>query len=537
MAYFMAAQGGRAVVWWRSSARPVIIEAEQGIPQEQSRDRHGAGCIREKRSMATDTGSWVGLGLVGGRYEVTAQLGAGGMGLVYRARDRQLERDVVVKAPRRAMLENPEFAGRFAREVRSLVRLSHPHIVKVIDVGEHDGFPFAILEYLAGGSLRDRLRRRGSSPATTPLEELRSWLGEIAAALDFMHQHGTIHRDVKPENILFDAGGHVYLSDFGIAKALSADETTGWQTRLTGTGAVLGTAQYMAPEVILGKGCDGRADQYSLAATVYEWLSGQVPFDGPTPAAIALLQMHQPAPPLHTRWPVPRVVSAAVQKALSREPENRYPDCKSFAGAVLAAAQEPPPAEPPRQAVTERPRRPASRDTLFPPPPPAPRPRQSSPLVLVLVVCVAAGLFLALNAVFGWLPIGWGHTAPLSSKASTKLAASAVPGQADNPFGLAVVPSAVGVLQGEPTTITVRLDRGKNFDQDVKITFRNLPRGVTITPDSAEIKAGATEVQVQIKASKDAAVGEHIVTVTGTGAKSGAESSVRCLITVKMVDG
>jgi serine/threonine protein kinase len=95
--------------------------------------------------MATDTGSWVGLGLLGGRYEVTSQLGAGGMGLVYRARDRQLDRDVVVKAPRRAMLENPEFAGRFAREVRSLVRLSHPHIVKVIDVGEHDGFPFAIL--------------------------------------------------------------------------------------------------------------------------------------------------------------------------------------------------------------------------------------------------------------------------------------------------------------------------------------------------------------------------------------------------------
>jgi serine/threonine protein kinase len=292
--------------------------------------------------MATDTASWVGR-VLAGRYRVLARLGEGGMAYVYRARDDRLGGDVVIKAPRRSILEEPDFAGRFAREVRSLVRLVHPHIVKALDIGEEVGVPFAVLQYLAGGGLR---ARQPQGPDGKPLAlrpgELRGWLAGVAAALDFIHQRGYIHRDVKPDNILFDEHGHAYLSDFGIVKALAGGRTAR-QTVLTATGVVLGTPPYMAPELTLGERCDGRVDQYGLAVTVYELLSGRVPFDGPTPAAVVMQQMTQPPPLLDATLPaVPKGVAAAVQRALHRDPRQRYPDCAAFARAVLAEAQAAP---------------------------------------------------------------------------------------------------------------------------------------------------------------------------------------------------
>ena len=167
--------------------------------------------------MSTEAASWVGHELAGGRYQVTAKLGEGGMGHVYRARDRNLETDVVVKVPRRAMLlEDPGFAQRFGREVRSLVTLSHPRIVKILDVGEYSDLPFAVMQYLSGGSLEQR-RPLDSEGQPRPIrtDQLRGWLEEVAAALDFIHRKGYVHRDVKPANILFDADRNVYLSDFG----------------------------------------------------------------------------------------------------------------------------------------------------------------------------------------------------------------------------------------------------------------------------------------------------------------------------------
>jgi formylglycine-generating enzyme required for sulfatase activity/serine/threonine protein kinase len=304
--------------------------------------------------------NWLGARLVNGRYHVTTHLGEGGMGQVYRARDRKLGSDVVIKVPRPALLQDPEFSARFTREIRALVRLEHPHIVKVLDVDQHDGVPFAVLSYLAGGSLEDRLLGEGDGPQLlgTP-EDLTDWLRDVAQALDFVHKKGFVHRDVKPANILFDAQGHVFLSDFGVAKAV-AETAKGTNASLTGTGVVLGTPAYLAPEMALGKPFDGRADQYALAITVYELLAGRVPFQGATPAAVLLKQTSEAPPRLETVSSAsPRPLGDAVHKALSKEPADRYPSCSAFAKAVLAGVPAgslrslPPPREPLRVSCPE----------------------------------------------------------------------------------------------------------------------------------------------------------------------------------------
>jgi formylglycine-generating enzyme required for sulfatase activity/tRNA A-37 threonylcarbamoyl transferase component Bud32/predicted RNA-binding Zn-ribbon protein involved in translation (DUF1610 family) len=288
--------------------------------------------------MATQVVEWVGH-VLSGRYRVTAKLGEGGMGFVYRARDHNLDTDVVIKVPRRAMLENPEFAGRFAREIRALVQLVHPHIVKVMDVGEHDDLPFAVMQFLPGGSLRDRQQAGPDGhPVPMPLESLNDWLPAIAAALDYIHEQRHVHRDVKPENILFDAGGNAYLSDFGVAKTLADEGQKKSKTVLTGAGTVLGTPQYMAPELIMGKPYDGRADQYALGVMLYELLAGRYPFDGTSSTALFVQHTMQEAAPLDAVLSsLPKGVAAAVGRALAKDPKARWADCRSFAQAVLTA--------------------------------------------------------------------------------------------------------------------------------------------------------------------------------------------------------
>jgi tRNA A-37 threonylcarbamoyl transferase component Bud32 len=288
--------------------------------------------------MVGNAANWVGLDLAGGRYRVAALLGEGGMGLVYRALDFHLDADVVIKVPRRAALAEADFGERFAREIRSLVRLAHPHIVKVNDFGSHDGYPFAVMQYLSGGSLKDRQPTGADgTPLPVPPEELGSWLEEAAAALDFIHQQKYIHRDVKPTNILFDAHGNAYLSDFGLAKVMAAREVKGGGG-LTGAGIVLGTAEYIAPELIMGQPCDGRADQYALAVTVFELLSGHVPFQGPTPTAILVKHTVEKPPALYELRPgLSRALSLVVLRALAKDPAQRYESCTAFAQALLAA--------------------------------------------------------------------------------------------------------------------------------------------------------------------------------------------------------
>ena len=292
--------------------------------------------------MATKTSSFVGQTLGQGRYLVNRKLGEGGMAFVLLALDKNIGVDVVVKMPKPAVLADPEFTARFRREIRSMVELTHPHIVKITDVGEQDGMPFYVMDLLTGGSLEDRFETIGDKKKPQSPESLSDWLEPVAQALDFIHQR-FVHRDIKPANILFDAYGNAFVSDFGIVKAISEGTDKKKQTVMTQAGMVIGTGPYMAPELTEGKEYDGRADQYALAATVYEALSGRVPFDGPTLPAIIMQQLTAKIPLLHTLVPtLPKTVTQAVQKGLSRNPNDRYPDCIGLAKAVLAAIKAAP---------------------------------------------------------------------------------------------------------------------------------------------------------------------------------------------------
>ncbi len=292
--------------------------------------------------MARKSNDWTGMTLSDGRYAIAAKLGEGGMGLVYRARDTRLGMDVVIKVPRQAMLDDPEFSGRFAREIRSLVKLSHPCIVKVTDVGQQDGLPFAIMQYLSGGSLEDRLvdpsgRAVAVDPITVP-----GWLQGVASALDYVHSQGFVHRDVKPGNILFDSQGYSFLGDFGVIKALAASEATRSKAA-TGAGLVLGTPEYMAPELIMGGKVDGRADQYALAVTVYEALCGRRPFEATNATALLVLQTTQaPVPVTELRPNLPDRLSRAVLKGMAKDPSQRHANCAALATAVVAALEASP---------------------------------------------------------------------------------------------------------------------------------------------------------------------------------------------------
>ena len=287
----------------------------------------------------TQNASWIGYELASGRYRVDAELGEGGMGVVYRAWDKNLGTDVVIKVPHASMLQDAEFAARFGREISSLVKLSHPHIVKISDVGEADGLPFAVMQFLPGGSLEDRQRSEPDGEIQPlPPDSLDTWLVSVAAALDFVHQQGYIHRDVKPANILFDAHGHAYLSDFGIAKLAAASQASAGSKTVTGAGLVIGTPEYMAPELIMGLSSDGRVDQYSLAVTVFEILAGRRPFEDATSTAVLVQHSTKEPPDLASLSPnVPVSLAAAIRKGLSKSPNDRFMSCSKFADAVLAA--------------------------------------------------------------------------------------------------------------------------------------------------------------------------------------------------------
>lgn len=292
--------------------------------------------------MAGADSNWEGE-LLDGRYQVIKQLAKGGMSVVYLALDRRLKRPVAIKTPRSTLLASQEFQKRFYREIRALMKLTHPNLIEIYDVSVHGERPYAVLPYLDGGTLRQRLTpNQPRLPLLTTPDSVLLWLPAIADVLDYLHRHNYLHRDVKPENILFDRDDHPYLSDFGTVKVLyDLQRTAEPESRLTELGQAIGTLPYMAPEVLSGGQLTEKVDQYALAVTVYEVLSGQLPYTASNPAELSLCQESGPPERLDRRAGVPPAIADVVEKALAFEPGNRFASCTEFATAYAQALRNP----------------------------------------------------------------------------------------------------------------------------------------------------------------------------------------------------
>jgi serine/threonine-protein kinase len=266
---------------------------------------------------------------LGKEYTLEGEIGRGGMGVVYRARDERLHRRVAIKVLPPELAFQKEIRERFTREAQTAARLSHPHIVPIHDVGDGSGVVYFIMGLVEGESLGARLKRRGKLPA----DEVRRIMKETADALSAAHAVSIIHRDIKPDNILLEGTrGRVMVTDFGIAKAVS--QASG--STLTGVGVAIGTPQYMSPEQAAGeREIDGRSDVYSLGVVTYQMTSGAVPFNAPTVAGILMKQITEPAPLLHETDPhVPEDLSLAIARCLEKDPENRWPTADSLRRAL-----------------------------------------------------------------------------------------------------------------------------------------------------------------------------------------------------------
>ncbi len=249
-----------------------------------------------------------------GRYEVGRLLGAGGMAEVYEGHDRLLARRVAVKVLLAQYAHDPAFLARFRREAQAAASLSHPNIVAVFDTGSEDDIWFIVMEYVAGRTLKDVIRTEGALYWARAAEIA----ADVAGALSAAHARGIVHRDIKPGNVMLTTDGKVKVMDFGIARASAVPS-------ITQTAAVVGTAQYIAPEQAQGLEVDARTDVYALGCCLYEMLTGQVPFTGPTPVAIAYRHVREdPTPPRMLNPDVPVPLEQVCLKAMAKRPEDRY---------------------------------------------------------------------------------------------------------------------------------------------------------------------------------------------------------------------
>ena len=350
-----------------------------------------------------------------GRYELVAELGRGGMGVVYKARDSELGRYVALKSLPAERSLDPERRRRFLAEARAASALSHPNIVTVHDLLSLDGEEWIVLELVEGETLAERIR-----PGGLPLSQALGWAATIAEALAAAHQAGIVHRDLKPGNVMVDRHGRLRVLDFGLAKLLlpetvSGHEPTQSELPMTRAGALLGTLEYMSPEQALGKPVDARSDIFSLGAVFYELLTGRRPFAGESAAAkIHAVVYEEPEPLASLRPELPAPVAAIVARALAKDPDERFATMAELAAALrriesgssapTAFAEAPPP---PRPAAAPTP------------------PRRLGPRIALAIVAIA---LIAVGAWLVWLApkegsdVASGAAAPPSALPDTPFA-------------------------------------------------------------------------------------------------------------------
>ena len=258
-----------------------------------------------------------------GKYDILQELGRGGMGVVYKGHDALMERDVAIKVMADLMLAVPEIRERFFREARTAGRLSHDNITVVFDVGEDEGRPYIVMEYLTGSDLAEMLEKREPIPFLQKLD----FAIQICRGLSYSHAHDIVHRDIKPQNIRIVGNGRVKIMDFGIARSVTSTMTT--------TGAVIGTPYYMSPEQIQGRHVDKRSDIFSFGVLFYELLSGRKPFTGDVPTAVMFKIVYDTPPPLDDEQIDHRSgLRDIVLRLLAKDPDQRYQDLAEVADAL-----------------------------------------------------------------------------------------------------------------------------------------------------------------------------------------------------------
>ncbi len=394
------------------------------------------------------------------RYEIRRELGRGGMAAVYLAYDPNFDREVAIKILPHELMHDPAFRTRFHREARTIAALEHPAIVPVYDFGEENGQPYLVMRYLSGGSLVARIRA-----GPVPAGEAARILARIGSALDAAHAKGIVHRDLKPANILFDQYGEAYLGDFGIA------QLSGGTSTLTGS-MILGTPAYMSPEQISGeKKIDGRSDIYALGIVVFEMLTGQTPFQSDSP--VKLMMMHVSAPPpkvSETEAKLPPGSAAVLERALAKEPDERYQKAAEFSRAFqdVTGERKPVPAASPTENAGVMP---PTRDFPRPDAKQEDSKRSSSGLggrlirwtpwaaAAAIFVCLClggGGGALLLNSDFGkWLLAAPAKATPTVALTAT-LTQTGIPADTPTPGVEAATPSpsALPYVPGQPFLLT-----------------------------------------------------------------------------------
>lgn len=261
-----------------------------------------------------------------GHFRVVERIGAGGMATVFKAYQPNLDRYVAIKVLPEHYARDPIFMKRFEQEARSVAKLAHPNIVQIHDFGEHEGITYIVMEYVDGGTLKDKLKR------ALPVGEAIDCIIQAAQGLDCAHRNGIVHRDVKPANMLLRKDGHLLLSDFGIAKMLEG------ATNLTRVGTGIGTPQYMSPEQGTGLMVDRRSDIYSLGITFFHCLTGRVPFTADNPLSITVKQVQEPLPvDMLTAEAIPSAVIQVVVQMTAKQPPERYQSMEMLIDALTNA--------------------------------------------------------------------------------------------------------------------------------------------------------------------------------------------------------
>ena len=294
---------------------PAIPPAQRAPGQAPSR-RPGSGSLVELSGLSALPEGFE----IGHRYRVVKLLGRGGMGAVYRVHDLELDRDVALKLIRPEIAEDRATLERFKREIQLSSRVTHRNVLRVYDLGEVEGIRFLTMQFVDGEDLTKLIKREGRLPVSRVL----AVFGEICKGLAAAHEQGVVHRDLKPQNVMLDAAGTVYVTDFGLAKSLAG-------TGMTEMGAILGTPSYMSPEQVRGEPAGPRSDIYALGVILYEMATGQVPFTGGSPYEIMMRRLsHKPKPAAELNPEIPAFLQKIMERCMATDPAARYPSAEAI---------------------------------------------------------------------------------------------------------------------------------------------------------------------------------------------------------------